>query len=105
MATIITDDCISCGACEPECPNEAISEGDEYFVINPDLCTECVGFYGNEACQQVCPTEACVPDEDRRESEDTLFARAKALHADKEFGELDAETSRFRNPDAINPIS
>ena len=40
MATHITDECINCGACEPECPNEAISEGDEVYVIDPNLCTE-----------------------------------------------------------------
>lgn len=55
MAYIITDDCISCGACEAECPVEAISEGDSIFVINPDLCTDC------GACADVCPTEAPKP--------------------------------------------
>ena len=58
MATYITTDCINCGACEPECPNEAISEGDEIYVIDPELCTECVGFYDHEACQR-CPVECC----------------------------------------------
>ena len=62
MATHITSDCINCGACEPECPNEAISEGDEIYVIDPELCTECVGFYDHEACQAVCPVECCIPD-------------------------------------------
>ena len=61
MATFITDECINCGACEPECPNGAISEGDETFVIDPNLCTECVGFHGDEACQTVCPVECCIP--------------------------------------------
>ena len=49
MATYITSDCINCGACEPECPNDAISEGDDIYVIDPDLCTECVGFYDHDA--------------------------------------------------------
>ena len=62
MATYITSDCINCGACEPECPNEAISEGDEIYVIDPELCTECVGFYDHEACQAVCPVECCLPE-------------------------------------------
>ncbi len=62
MATYITEDCINCGACEPECPNEAISEGDEIYVIDPELCTECVGFYDHEACQAVCPVECCLPN-------------------------------------------
>ena len=61
MATYITSDCINCGACEPECPNDAISEGDDIYVIDPDLCTECVGFYDHEACQAVCPVECCLP--------------------------------------------
>lgn len=61
MSTYITSDCINCGACEPECPNEAISEGDEIYVIDPELCTECVGFYDHEACQAVCPSSAAFP--------------------------------------------
>ena len=88
MATHITEDCINCGACEPECPNEAISEGQEIYVIDPKLCTECVGFHDYEACQAVCPVECCVPDPNNRETEDTLYARAVKLHADKDFPPL-----------------
>ena len=62
MATYITEECINCGACEPECPNEAISEGEDIYVIDPKLCTECVGFHDHEACQAVCPVECCLPD-------------------------------------------
>ena len=105
MATHITDDCINCGACEPECPNGAISEGDEIFVIDPNLCTECVGFHGDEACQQVCPVECCIPDPEIRETEEQLLARANQLHPDQIFpklDELDDSTSRFRNEDWIN---
>ena len=58
MATMITGDCINCGACEPECPNNAISQGDPVFVIDPILCTECVGFHDYEACAAVCPVFA-----------------------------------------------
>ena len=72
MATYITSDCINCGACEPECPNEAISEGDEIYVIDPELCTECVGFYDHEACQAVCPVECCLPDPKHPEDEKLL---------------------------------
>ena len=79
MATYITTDCINCGACEPECPNEAISEGDEIYVIDPELCTECVGFYDHEACQAVCPVECCLPDPKHVETEELLILRAKAL--------------------------
>src|SRR4029453_2383302 len=84
MATHITADCINCGACEPECPNEAISEGDEIYVIDPDLCTECVGFYDHEACQAVCPVECCLPNPEIVESEEVLIARAIKLHPDDE---------------------
>ncbi len=84
MATHITDECINCGACEPECPNSAITEGDDIYVIDPDLCTECVGFYDQEACQAVCPVECCLPDPQRRESEATLLERALRLHPNDE---------------------
>jgi ferredoxin len=99
MSTIITAECINCGACEPECPNDAISEGADIYVIDKTLCTECVGFHEKEACQAVCPVECCVPDPDNRESEEVLLARAVALHPEKVFppaAELTAELSRFR---------
>jgi ferredoxin len=97
MATRITEDCISCGVCEAECPNAAISEGAELFEINPELCTECVGFHDREQCAAVCPVDCCVPDPQIVEAEDLLFARAQKLHPDKvEVLELSPETSRFR---------
>ena len=102
MATMITDDCINCGACEPECPNQAIRQGDAAYVINPNLCTECVGFYGAEMCQEVCPVACCIPNPAIREDELTLYERAVRLHGVDEVvvkEDLDAETSRFRNPD------
>ena len=64
MAYMITEECILCGACEPECPNEAISEGEEIYVIDPDKCTECVGFFDEAQCAAVCPVDCCVPDPD-----------------------------------------
>ncbi|MBZ5714327.1 YfhL family 4Fe-4S dicluster ferredoxin [Nannocystis pusilla] len=100
MATHITEECINCGACEPECPNEAISEGDDRYVIDPNLCTECVGFHDYEACQAVCPVECCVPDPERRETEDTLLERARKLHPEKSFpavADLPSDLSRFRS--------
>ncbi len=60
MALMITDECISCDVCVPECPNEAISEGDEYYVIDSDLCTECVGHHDEPQCVEVCPVD-CIP--------------------------------------------
>jgi ferredoxin len=91
MATHITDECINCNACVAECPNEAISQGDEIYVIDPELCTECVGFYDHEACQAVCPVECCKPDPSLRESEGELAERALRLHPDD--GELAARIS------------
>lgn len=60
MALMITDDCINCDVCEPECPNQAISLGPEIYVIDPLKCTECVGHFGEPQCVQVCPV-ACIP--------------------------------------------
>ncbi len=105
MATTITDECINCGVCEPECPNGAISEGEDYYVIDADLCTECVGFHGEEACQEVCPVDCCIPDEDNKESEEVLLVKAIKIHPDQTFpalGDLTAETSPMRNPDRKN---
>jgi ferredoxin len=107
MSTLITADCINCGACEPECPNAAIREGDSAYVINPNLCTECVGFYGAEMCQEVCPVACCLPDQKIREDEQTLYERAVKLHGKDEVPakeDLDAQTSRFRNDEWDNDI-
>jgi len=105
MSTIITDECINCGACEPECPNGAISEGDEIYVINPSLCTECVGFHGDESCQLVCPVECCIPDPNNRETEIELLQKANKIHPNNSLpvlNNLNETNSRFRNPNWIN---
>lgn len=60
MAMKITDECIACGACEFECPVSAISEGEEYYVIDPDVCVECVGHFDTPQCADVCPSDAVV---------------------------------------------
>src|SRR5437660_12733581 len=98
MATTITNDCINCGACEPECPNNAISQGDPVYVIDPLLCTECVGFHDYEACAAVCPVDCCGTRPNNIETEEVLIARARSLHQDVDFGE--AFQSRFRNTQA-----
>jgi Pyruvate/2-oxoacid:ferredoxin oxidoreductase delta subunit len=87
MATMITSECINCGACEPECPNNAISQGNDIYVIDPLLCTECVGFHDYEACAAVCPVDCCVTDPNNVETEEELIARARSLHQDVDFGE------------------
>jgi hypothetical protein len=94
MATMITEECINCGACEPECPNEAITQNDEIYVIDPVLCTECVGFHDYEACAAVCPVDCCVTDPNNVETEEVLIGRARVIHADTDFGE--SYESRFR---------
>jgi Fe-S-cluster-containing hydrogenase component 2 len=94
MSTMITSECINCGACEPECPNNAISQGDDIYVIDPLLCTECVGFHDYEACAAVCPVDCCVTDPNNVETEEALIARARDLHPEVQFG--DAFESRFR---------
>ncbi len=80
MAYKITEECISCGACEPECPNKAISEGQTQFQIDPAKCTECVGSHPSSRCAEVCPVDAPKPDPDRKESHEVLLARWKTLH-------------------------
>lgn len=82
MALYITEDCIACDACLPECPNEAISEGDPIYVINPDLCTECVGFYDEPQCAAVCPTDACQPDPNHQETKEELLEKKKRIHGE-----------------------
>ena len=94
MATMITNECINCGACEPECPNNAISQGETIFVIDPLLCTECVGFHDYEACAAVCPVDCCVTDPNNIETEEALVTRARALHPETPIGEN--FESRFR---------
>ena len=109
MSTMITEECINCGACEPECPNTAIYEGganyesqgqshpaltqDIYFIV-PAKCTECVGFFDQEQCAAVCPVDCCVPNPDDVESEEQLVAKARVIHPEQEFPAV--FPSRFR---------
>lgn len=96
MANMITEDCIACGACEDECPNGAISLRDEIFVIDPTLCSECVGLHERPKCAEACPIDCCVPDPSRRESQDVLLARTRELHPDRANAlEPDDGTSHF----------
>jgi len=79
MALMITDECINCDVCEPECPNEAISMGDEIYLIDPVLCTECVGHYDLSQCIEVCPADCIVNDPDHKESQGQLLAKFQRL--------------------------
>lgn len=109
MSTTITEECINCGACEPECPNTAIYEGgakweldgethpplqQDIFYIAPEKCTECVGFFDQEQCAAVCPVDCCIPDPNNPETEEQLIERARELHPDQDIGA--SFPSRFR---------
>ncbi|MFV1957585.1 MAG: YfhL family 4Fe-4S dicluster ferredoxin [bacterium] len=79
MALIITEECIDCGVCEPECPNLAITQGDEIYIIDPALCTECIGSFDEPQCADVCPVDCCVPDPDHEETKEELQAKFEKL--------------------------
>lgn len=81
MSLIITDECINCDVCEPECPNDAIYPGEEIYEIDPDLCTECVGHFETSQCAEVCPVD-CIPvDLSRPESREELLLKYQRLTA------------------------
>ena len=72
MSLLITEECINCDVCEPECPNGAITQGEEIFTIDPALCTECIGYFTNSQCIDVCPVDCIINDPDNVESKDQL---------------------------------
>lgn len=81
MALWITDECINCDVCEPECPNSAIYMGPEIYEIDPSKCTECVGHFDEPQCVQVCPV-SCIPvNPDFVETPAQLLAKFQALQA------------------------
>ena len=83
MALMITDECINCDVCEPECPNDAIYMGELYYEIDPHRCTECVGHFDEPQCVQICPV-ACIPvSPDHQESRETLLQKYVRLQAEK----------------------
>ncbi len=83
MALLITDECINCDVCEPECPNDAIAMGVDYYEIDPNKCTECVGHFDEPQCRQVCPVD-CIPlNPDWVESKDQLMTKYLRLTAVK----------------------
>ena len=95
MAFIITDDCNLCDACVEECPNDAITEGDDIYKIDALKCTECVGYYDEPQCAEVCPMECCLTDPDLVENESELLEKARRLKPTEEFDE-DSLPSHFR---------
>lgn len=84
MALLITDECINCDVCEPECPNNAISQGEEIYEIEPSRCTECVGHFDRPQCQEVCPVDCIVLNPQHVESRDQLQLKYAALMREKE---------------------
>lgn len=80
MALTITDQCINCDVCEAECPNQAISEGELYYEIDPNKCTECVGHFATPQCQEVCPVECIILDANHIETRDALLAKYHKLN-------------------------
>lgn len=82
MALLITDECINCDVCEPECPNGAIAQGDEIYVIDPNLCTECVGHYETSQCVDVCPVDCIPKDPNNVETEEQLLVKYNHLTAE-----------------------
>ena len=84
MALKITDICINCDVCEPECPNGAISMGPEFYVIDPKRCTECVGHFDAPQCREVCPVD-CIPlDAEHEETREELLAKYRRLQQEKD---------------------
>lgn len=75
MALLIEDSCINCDMCEPECPNQAISMGEEVYQIDPKLCTECVGHYDKPTCESVCPIDCILKDPQHIETQDELLVK------------------------------
>jgi ferredoxin len=79
MALYITDECINCDVCEPECPNGAITQGDEIYLIEPSLCTECVGHFEESQCIEVCPVDCILVDPEHEETQEVLMKRYEEL--------------------------
>lgn len=83
MALKITSDCINCDVCEPQCPNQAISMGEEHYLINPDLCTECVGHFDEPQCVAICPVDCIPQDLAHPESQAVLWLKFKKLQQEQ----------------------
>lgn len=79
MALLITDECINCDVCEPQCPNDAISMGLEIYEIDPSRCTECIGHFGEPQCQVVCPVECIELNPEWKEDQPALLAKYHRL--------------------------
>lgn len=81
MALLINDECINCDVCEPECPNDAIYQGEEIYEIDPARCTQCVGHFDEPQCQIVCPVDCIVLDPANAETREELYLKYQSLMA------------------------
>jgi ferredoxin len=81
MALLITEECINCTACESECPNSAISVGEDIFIVDADKCTECVGHFEKSQCIEACPVECIIIDGNRTETREQLQEKYERLTA------------------------
>ncbi|MDD5059373.1 MAG: YfhL family 4Fe-4S dicluster ferredoxin [Sideroxydans sp.] len=81
MALLITEECINCDVCEPECPNGALSQGEDIYIIDPAKCTECVGHFDTPQCIEVCPVDCILQDPAHLESREQLQAKFESLIA------------------------
>lgn len=79
MALVITDECINCDLCAPLCPSDAISEGEEIYIITHSRCTECVGYHDSPRCVAVCPVDCIVQDPEHVEDAESLWAKYRTL--------------------------
>lgn len=79
MALLIIDECINCDVCEPECPNAAITQGEEIYEIDPNLCTECVGHFDTPQCMEVCPVDCILIDQENKETKEELQEKYKKM--------------------------
>jgi len=108
MALLITEECINCDVCEPQCPNQAIYFGAEIYAIDPNLCTECVGHFGEPQCQVVCPVECILPDPAHQEDRGMLLQKYRRLTAGAENTSPSPPTStphtKHHNPATPPPL-
>lgn len=102
MALLITDECINCDVCEPECPNGAITMGPEIYEIHPSLCTECVGHHDESQCVVVCPVECIIVDASHIETRDQLMQKFHLITAESTESEKPVSSGETDDPQADN---
>jgi len=79
MAMMITEECINCDVCEPECPNGALAQGENVYIVDSRNCTECVGHFDSPLCAEVCPVDCIKQDPAHAESKVQLLAKSESL--------------------------